>query len=279
MPAAPLDFFAARPRPPLDAFVELIWATRGAAPYRRAAVLPNGALQLMLNFGPPHRLLSRAGRTDRREFREAWVAGLQELPLEIEAPGETDIFAIRFRPGGAHAFFGGSLQALTHEVVDSADWLRRDVAELRERVAAAPTRGGQCRAAESWLLARLAPREPAHALVQRAIAVLAEPFPGHPGQPARSVRETCEWLGLSNRHLIALFRRHVGLAPKTYARVRRFHGAMAALAAGAPQADLAAQLGFADQAHMGNDFRRLAGVTPGEFVARRGLDNESVILG
>lgn len=271
--APALDFYAARPRPPLDRFVELIWATRGPAPYRRAAVLPNGALQLMLNFGPPHRLLGRAGRPDRREFREAWVAGLQELPLEIEAPGVTDIFAIRFRPGGAHAFFGGSLDALTHEVVAGTDWLRHDVAELRERVGARATREAQVLEAEQWLQARLSPHEPSHALVQRALGALAEPLPG------RSVRETCDWLGLSNRHLIALFRRHVGLAPKTYARVRRFHAALSGLAAGDSAADLAAGLGFADQAHLGNDFRRLAGVTPREFVARRGLDNESVILG
>src|SRR5262245_37550525 len=122
MCAAALDFFAVRLRPPLDGFVELVWATRGAAPYRRAAVLPNGAVQLMLNFGAAHRLLHCAGRSVGREFGTAWVAGLQELPLAIEAPHHTDIFAIRFRPGGAHAIFGGSLEALTHEVVDAGGW-------------------------------------------------------------------------------------------------------------------------------------------------------------
>lgn len=268
-----LDFLAVRPRPPLDAFVELIWAARGPAPYRRAAVLPNGALQLMVNFGAAHRLLHCAGRAAAREFGTAWVAGLQEQPLTIEAPASTDIFAIRFRPGGAHAFFGGSLQALTHEVVAADCWMPGDLAELRERVGLARTRSEQVRAAEGWLLARLAPCEPGHGLVQRALAALGEPVAG------RGVLETCERLGVSNRHLIALFRRHVGLAPKTYSRVRRFHAALAGLAAGAAQADLAAWLGFADQAHMANDFHRLAGVTPGEFVARKGVDNESVILG
>lgn len=271
MSAAALDFLAVRPRPPLDAFVELIWAARGPAPYRRAAVLPNGALQLMLNFGAAHRLLRCAGRVAAREFATAWVAGLQEQPLAIEAPACTDIFAIRFRPGGAHAFFGGSLEALTHEVVAADCWMPGDLAELRERVGLARTRSEQVGAAEGWLLARLAPREPGHHLVQRALAALSE--------PGRGVLETCERLGVSNRHLIALFRRHVGLAPKTYSRVRRFHAALTGLAAGAAPADLAAQLGFADQAHMSNDFHRLAGVTPGEFVARKGVDDESVILG
>ncbi|MCW5634315.1 MAG: AraC family transcriptional regulator [Rubrivivax sp.] len=272
--AAAIEFFAVRPRAPLDAFVELIWAVRGAAPYRRAAVLPNGAVQLMLNFGAAHRLLRCAGRAAQREFDGAWVAGLQELPLEIEAPDFTDIFAVRFRPGGAHAFFrGGPLDALTHDVVAAEGWMPRDLAELHERVGGAGDRAAQALAAEAWLLARLAPREPGHGLVQRAVAALADPLPG------ASVHETCERLGVSNRHLIALFRRHVGLAPKTYARVRRFHATLAGLAAGAAPADLAARLGFADQAHMGNEFRRLAGVTPGEFVARRGADAESVILG
>lgn len=271
---AAIEFFAAPARPPLSRFVEMFWGTRGRGPYHRSRVLPNGALQLMLNFGPPHHVVGIGERRVDHEHHHAWIAGLQELPLSIASPEVTDIFAVRFKPGGAHAFFGGPIDALSNEVVPADAWFGRAADELHERVGAAGgQRAGQVNAAEDWLLGRLAPREPAQGLVERAASALARLEPG------TSVAGTCEQLGLSNKHLIDLFRRHVGLAPKTYARIRRFHAALGSLAVGEPRADLAARLGYSDQAHFGHDFKRLAGVTPGEFVARRGIDNESLILG
>jgi AraC-like DNA-binding protein len=272
-PTSALEFFAAKPRPPLDTFVEVIWGTRGPAPYRRAMVLPNGALRLMMNFGAAHRLLRCAGRDLHRGFAGTWVAGMQDQPLAIESPPVTEIFAVRLRPGGAHAFFGQPLFVLSNDVVAAEDWLRADADGLRDRVAACPTWPGRAAAAGRWLLERLAPREPDAAIVRRAVQALDRPH------RAAAVGAACAALGLSNRQVIELCRRHAGVTPKTFARVRRCHRALAALARGQPRADLAAELGYADQTHCGNELRRLAGVTPGQFLARRGLDNESVILG
>jgi AraC-like DNA-binding protein len=95
---------------------------------------------------------------------------------------------------------------------------------------------------------------------------------------AMSLREASERLGLSNKHLIELFRRHVGLTPKVLMRVRRLHGALGPLSQGAAGADLAAGLGYADQAHFIHEFRQFAGVTPGEFARRCGEDRESLVL-
>lgn len=269
--APPLEFWRAVPRAPLAAFVECVWAVRGAGGYRRAQVLPNGALQLMLNFGAPHHVLAFGAREQRQQHRRAWIAGLQDEPLAIEAPEVSDLLAIRFRPGGAHAFLGLPLDALTNQVVDADALLGAALATLHEPLAEAPDRSAQLRLVEDWLLARLAPREPEQALVARAIAALAVP-------PGTSVHETCERLGLSNRHLIALFRRHVGLPPKTLARVLRFHAALRQLPRAASRTELALALGYADQAHFNHEFRRFAGLSPGRYAARRGDDDESVIL-
>lgn len=274
MPVADtFDFFTVAPAAPLDAFVEAIWAVRGEAPYRRSSVLPNGALQLMINFGAPHRVIGFGSRPADRGYRRAWIAGLQDAPLAIESPACTDLLAIRFRPGGAHAFLPLPLEAMTNDVIEADEVLGRAVADLRERLALAATRPAQVRVAEQWLLARCRPHERDFAVVTRAVAALGTAAPRVP------VMLACERLGLSNRHMIGLFRRYVGLAPKTYARVQRFHDALARLPAAPSRAALALELGYADQAHFTNEFRRFAGVSPGSFIRRRGEDDESVILG
>jgi AraC-like DNA-binding protein len=275
-PTSDFDFHRAVPAAPLRAFVESIWAVRGTAPYRRSSVLPNGALQLMINFGAPHRVLAFGETAAQRRFGTAWIAGLQDAPLAIEAPPATDLLAIRFRPGGAHAFLPVPLDALTNDVVDADAVLGAAAGELRERLALAPTRAAQVATVERWLLARCRPREREFALVGGAVAALSRcEVDGR----RVGVAAACERAGLSNRSLIRLFRRYVGLAPKTYARVHRFHRALGELPAACSLADLALELGYADQAHFGNEFRRLAGVTPGAYLARRGADDESVVLG
>jgi AraC-like DNA-binding protein len=64
--------------------------------------------------------------------------------------------------------------------------------------------------------------------------------------------------------MIQLFREHVGLTPKLFCRVRRFRAALDRIENGIPVrwAELAADCGYFDQAHLIRDFRAFAGITP-----------------
>jgi AraC-like DNA-binding protein len=109
-----------------------------------------------------------------------------------------------------------------------------------------------------------------------------------------------EEFGCSRRHLIAQFHKYFGMAPKTIARISRFHLAVAAVhrlwqgarrdplpyAEGKPYldcpadasvrtatrairwADLALDCGYYDQSHFINEFRCFSGLNPLEFLQR-----------
>jgi AraC-like DNA-binding protein len=64
-------------------------------------------------------------------------------------------------------------------------------------------------------------------------------------------------------------RTEFGLTPKTLARVLRFGRACGYLRSGrtASLAETAVMCGYYDQAHLTNDWRRLSGCTPGEWIA------------
>ena len=65
---------------------------------------------------------------------------------------------------------------------------------------------------------------------------------------------------MSPRTLQRWFARHVGLPPRRYLRLLRFHKAFEQVPAQPSLADHAAAQGYADQAHMARDFRAMAGV-------------------
>jgi AraC-like DNA-binding protein len=84
---------------------------------------------------------------------------------------------------------------------------------------------------------------------------------------AASVEEMGRATGMSPRTLQRWFGRNVGLPPRRYLRLLRFHNAFAQVPEQPSLADHAAAQGYADQAHMARDFRALAGVPATE--ARR----------
>jgi AraC-like DNA-binding protein len=73
---------------------------------------------------------------------------------------------------------------------------------------------------------------------------------------------------VSRKHLVTLFRAHVGLPPKVCGRILRFHHAIELIRSpcAVGWSDLAVRCGYYDQAHLIRDVRQFAGVTPGELV-------------
>ncbi|WP_433615198.1 AraC family transcriptional regulator [Dactylosporangium sp. CA-139114] len=84
-----------------------------------------------------------------------------------------------------------------------------------------------------------------------------------------SLREAGLLLGSHPGHLVRTFTATFGLAPHRYLVSRRIELARRLLLAGRKPAEVAAEAGFHDQAHLHRHFRRHVGVTPGVFAAGR----------
>jgi AraC-like DNA-binding protein len=99
--------------------------------------------------------------------------------------------------------------------------------------------------------------------IQRAVALIEAKFASKltRDEVARAAR-------LSPFHFSRLFRRVMGVSPHEYLLRRRLHHAQQLLRIARENrsiAHVAAEAGFADQAHLTRHFRRAYGVTPAEF--------------
>ena len=72
-------------------------------------------------------------------------------------------------------------------------------------------------------------------------------------------------VNLSPFHLLRVFRNAVGLPPHAYLLQVRVEQAKKLLRTEVSLADGAAQIGFADQSHLTRQFKRIVGVTPGQY--------------
>jgi AraC-like DNA-binding protein len=253
--------------------------------------LPSTEVPLLLNFGAPHRHL---GGTDQATWTSrdgAWVIGLHDGHQLSEASGERHFMVVRFTPIGAHLFLGTPMDLISNRATDLAQIDRKLASLTLARVGAAKS-WPECFDAVEQLVAERVMSEDVSGALAWAWGKLAH-------------AEGCVALGwlasqaeCSHRHLIAQFRECVGLPPKTVARVMRFNRAVRSLNAlsgarrgepagkpyiearrvressGAeiPWAGIAADCGYADQAHLIRDFREFAGSTPARFL-REVLDD------
>ncbi|MEW5958421.1 MAG: AraC family transcriptional regulator [Chloroflexota bacterium] len=81
-----------------------------------------------------------------------------------------------------------------------------------------------------------------------------------------SLEELAHLAGLSAFHLTRVFHQTVGLPPHAYLNQVRVREARRLLLAGRPIAAVAFETGFADQSHLTRRFKRIVGVTPGQYI-------------
>jgi AraC-like DNA-binding protein len=176
------------------------------------------------------------------------VAGPATGAIESPVPVGTTVFGVRFRLGVAGAALGMPAVEFADMSVDAESVLGRGATD---RVAE-----GGMPALLGLVRARLRPVDP----LDRAAALAM-------ARPETRVAELGTSLGVSERQLRRRFLDAVGYGPKTLARVLRFQRFLQLSGAGADLARLALDAGYADQAHLTREARRLSGRTPAELVA------------
>ncbi len=245
------------PSPALARDVECIWFMRRPAMADGGVerILPDGCMELIFNLGAPFRVVEDDGRRSAQPC--ALLVGQLSRRLLLEPTGASEILAVRFTPAGAAAFFPFALNAIVdgHAAVDVLGVAAR---ELEARLREAPTTAARLRMLEA-ALHRWRRRD-----VPARVAVAVERLRTCAGQVR--VATVAQELDVTPRQLERDFARWVGLAPKPFARLMRFQRMFRALDAGdARWAEVAAECGYSDQAHLANEFRELSGLAPTEY--------------
>jgi len=110
------------------------------------------------------------------------------------------------------------------------------------------------------------PKDPAARRGTRSLAPVLAHIDAHLGEPL-PLEGLAAITGLSVWRFATVFRERVGIAPHRYVSLRRVRHAQALLRQGAPLALAASESGFCDQSHLSRRFKRLCGMTPGQYQA------------
>ncbi|HZC26296.1 MAG TPA: DUF6597 domain-containing transcriptional factor [Actinopolymorphaceae bacterium] len=234
--------------------VRTVWIQHtGPEPYLQRN-LPTGGVEVHCPIGGLPRL----------------VGPLTASHVEVLAP-HTTVVGARFWPGAAAPLLGIPAEELVDVTVEFGDLWAGNAARLGELLAAASGPDAALELLQRYLLRRQARADDPDPLVTEAARRLM------PWRPVEIGALTAE-LVISASQLRRRFSATVGIGPKTLQRTLRMQGYLAlaqtAASSDAPVltgglADLAAEAGYADHAHLSRECLRLTDLTPRQLLGGR----------
>ena len=218
------------------------WEVRGPVPQIRV-VLPHPCVHLV--FAP--------GRSR--------IYGVQLSRFVRELKGDDRILGVKFRPGAFYPFFHKPVSRIVNTALP-AQQVFPNAVTAEKSVLACGDDQAMVDAAAQFLMACLPPLD---ANVDTACKIVEEIANDRCVTRVEHVTALC---GLQERTLQRLFHRYVGASPRWVIKRYRVYDVLNQLTAGMPVAwaALAQDMGYFDQSHFNNDFRKLVGCAPGEYL-------------
>jgi AraC-like DNA-binding protein len=205
-----------------------VWRSRAGG---SDMVVPDGCLDLIVAAG------------------QVFVAGPDTRPWRSTLPVGAEINGVRFRPGQAPRVLGVAADELLDRRVPLRELWGRQGRAVSEHLLDAPGRLAEVVAHRC--------RTPADPAIELLVARLTS--------GTGRVSDAAADLGLGERQLRRRFTAAVGYGPATYLRVARFRRARVLARHTAGLAALAVAAGYADQAHLSRECRRLTGTSASTY--------------
>jgi AraC-like DNA-binding protein len=262
-----LIFHDHTPAAPLGDHVQQIMYFKGYQPgHSTQRIVPDGTIYLIFELdGIPRHVLDNVTHEPLYQRTRAWISGMHQDFLTIDAVANGEMYVIRFRAAGLYPFIGQDVDALNDRVESPEAWFGDGVFDFRERLLNAETAEEKIALGEEWLRGMFSE---AH-LPRPEVLQVEKAIRSDPGMEMNSILGLIEATALSRKHFATLFRRYIGLPPKQYQRVLRFNEIISAIhkQEKVEWAQIALGCGYYDQAHFIKEFKRFCGINPSDFIS------------
>lgn len=258
-----------RPSAPHDKFVDCFIYFKGYMPeHSIERVVPDGHVYLIFELDNFTRsTYDNDSLEPNQHFTKCWLSGLQKNYISISALPGSEMFVIKFKPGGAITFLHKALDEISDSVIPAEQVFGEEVLGLREKLYSAKTSKDKFKLAEQFLSERF----DSDFLPDGSIYKAIDSIQCDPEFMETSMMKLIEESGFSKKHFIDLFKKSVGVTPKYFQRILRFNCILPKVQ---KQSDISwpqisAACGFYDQAHFIREFRQFSGYNPESFLTKQ----------
>jgi AraC-like DNA-binding protein len=225
--------------------------------------LPDGNSNVVIDLTDyPKFIYDNHSLKEIQTCRNIWFSGIRNKFITIPSGRDSEMFVINFRKGKAYPFVEMPMHELTDYVVDGELVMSGEILNMREALLAEASAVKKFQFAEQYLFHTFKPKLTVNPFIDYSVnRILQSPH-------QLSINHLSERVGFSQKHLIKIFKEHVGVTPKTFLKIIRFQKAIQQIENQTLTnwAGVAFESGYYDQAHFIHDFKEFSGFTPRQFL-------------
>jgi AraC-like DNA-binding protein len=201
------------------------------------------------------------------EPHDSVVAGVHTHKFSRVLEGQSQVFGIKFKPGGFRPFLKFPVSELANRVVPVASVFGNDSHTMQQILLSskesADEENKKVEAANAFFRALMPEPDKTAELAGQIVERILQ------DHEIKTVDDLVERAGIGKRSLQRMFNEYVGVSPKWVIRRYRMHELIERFYIGGEPdwSQLALELGYFDQAHLINDFRSITGYSPTEYQA------------
>lgn len=252
------------PRFPLGKFIEILIYYEGVQfAHNIDRFLPNGDTEILIDFhDTPQYIYDNQTLKEIQACNHVWASGLRTEPITIPSGTDAAMMVISFKKGMAAPFFPFPMDEIADSVVDADLVWNSDFGFLRERLLETKDIGRRFTIVEEFLCAKFLSQLNVNPCIEFALNEMrARPDEINIGQMNQKI-------GYSQKHFTEMFRKQVGVTPKSFLKIMRFQKAVVEIGkSGSPDwGRISQNCGFYDQSHFINSFKIFSGFTPEQYA-------------
>lgn len=256
-----------KPGLPLSQFIDFFFYYEGFhAEHSMEKLLPDGSIDLLIDLTEtPKKLYNNEEATSYTIFKKSWISGMKTNYILIDA-SVSNMVGVHFKPGGCYPFVDFPIVELNDLTIDLGSVWGREANSIREAILHEPDIDKRFDILEKYFLQKGKNKMENHALVHYSVGQLVQ------SPQMWSIKNLSHKTGITQKHLITLFRKYVGLSPKMFSRIYKFQKVIHLI--GQEEkidwAMLAYEGGYFDQAHFIKEFQAFSGINPTAYLEKRG---------
>jgi AraC-like DNA-binding protein len=255
------------PSPPLSYFIEHFFYYDGFhADHIMEKLLPDGSIDLLIDLtSTPKKLFHNEEGTAFTTFKKSWISGMKTDYILIDA-SVSNMIGVHFRPGGCYPFVEFPMDKLNNLTLEADCIWGNEIHCIREAILHELCIEKRFSILENYFLQKGKSKMENHALVHYSVGQLMQ------SPQMWTIKNLSGKTGITQKHLITLFKKYVGLSPKIFSRINKFQKVVQLIEQQqkVEWASLAYECGYYDQAHFIKEFQAFSGINPVSYLEKRG---------
>ena len=252
------------PHPCLDHLIEYYWVDKNNS--GSFIIFPDGSSSIIFSIGSSFSVLVDDG--SKKTINNDILIGVQKKYFVLNKDINSYLIGVKFKQGEAYHFFKKPMLQFTNKFINLNDVFTVETSALGEVLVKAENEDEIRKILNYFFFINV------ESLISESKVVDSVIQKVKVSSAALLIKDLCESENISNKHLISLFNKKVGLSPKLFYRINKFLKVIEILQNETVinWSQIAYECHYYDQAHLINEFKKFSSLSPNEY-----LENENAV--